>query len=174
MISCAQIRRHRGRLASKSWHLTGTGRFVFSATVSASMRGAVETLFFFNPRQPLLRSAIDEIVRRTGIPEIFERDGTVWIGVPERAMQCLFVCTCSQTACHPMGVALYERPTFDVLAISHLAVNPVYASWGNSRSAGLGVLLVRKIVEIAHCIKGVTRVQMPYREACFLRVGHAI
>jgi hypothetical protein len=171
MISCAQIRRHREGAATKSRHLTGTGRFVFSATVSASMRDAVETLFFFNPRQALLRSAIDETVRRTGVPEIFEYDGAVWIGVPERAMQCLFVCTLSQTARHPVAVALYERPTLDVLAIPHLAVNPLYASWGNNRGAGLGVFLVRKILEIAHCIKGVTRVQMPYREACFLRVG---
>ena len=42
--------------------------------VSLDARGG-RALFFFNPRQPLLRSAIDEIVRRTGIPEIFERDG---------------------------------------------------------------------------------------------------
>jgi hypothetical protein len=92
--------------------------------------------------------------------------------VPERAMQCLFVSARSQETCHPVGVALYERPTFEVLALSHLAVNPDYASQGNNRSAGLGVLLVRKIVEIARSIKGVTRVQMPYREDCFLRVGH--
>jgi hypothetical protein len=137
------------------------------------MREVVETLFFFNPRQALLSSPIAETVRRTGIPEIFERDGRVWIDVPERAMQCLFVSARSQDACHPVGVALYERPMFEVLAISHLAVNPAYASQENNRSAGLGVLLVSKIVEIAHCIKGVTRVQMPYREACFLRVEHA-
>jgi hypothetical protein len=172
MISRVQTRSHRMRGATKSRPLTGI-RFVFSATVSASMRKVVETLFFFNPRQALLSSPIAETVRRTGIPEVFERDGRVWIEVPERAMQCLFVSARSHEACHPVGVALYERPTFDVLAICHVAVNPAYASQGNNRSAGLGVLLVGKIVEIAHCIKGVTQVQMPYREACFLRVGHA-
>jgi hypothetical protein len=170
MISRVRTRSHRMRAATKRRHLTGV-RFVFSATVPASMREVVEILFFFNPRQPLLRSPIAETVRRTGIPEIFERDGRVWIDVPERAMQCLFVSALSQEACHPVGVALFERPTFDVLTISHLAVNPDYASQGNNRSAGLGVLLIRKIGEIARSIKGVTRVQMPYREDCFLRLG---
>jgi hypothetical protein len=158
------------RAATKRRHLTSV-RFVFSATVPASMRAVVEILFFFNPRQPLLLSPIAETVRRTGIPEIFERDGRVWIDVPERARQCLFVSALSQEACHPVGVALFERPTFDVLAISHLAVNPDYASQGSNRIAGPGVLLIRKIGEIARSIKGVTRVQMPYREDCFLRLG---
>jgi hypothetical protein len=163
MVSCTQIGRHRERAETKSTHLTATGRFVFSATVSASMHGAVETLFFFNPRQSLLHSAIAETVHRTGVPEIFECDGTVWIGVPKRAMQCLFVCTRPQTACRPVGVALYERPVFDLLSILHLAVHPV-------RRIGLGFLLVKKIMEIAHCIKGVTRVQVPYRDECCLPV----
>ena len=147
------------------------GKFIFAATVSATMREAVETLFFFNPRQPLLHHAITTTVARTGVPRLFERDGMVWIDVPERAMQCLFIIDGSRKPPNPVAVALYERPTLDILAISHLAVDPAYALRGNRRSAGPGLLLIKKIMEIACCIKGVTRVQVPYRDGCFLRLG---
>jgi len=145
------------------------GRFVFSATVSLKVREVVEALFFFNPRQPLLRSAISATVERTGVPKIVELDGRVWIDVPSRAMQCLFACDNYLETCEPV-VVLYERPKADVLSISHLAVDPAYASRGDRSGAGLGLLLIERVRQIARRIKGVTRVQVPYRDQCFLRV----
>jgi hypothetical protein len=35
---------------------------------------------------------------------------------------------------------------------------------------GLGLLLIERVKEIARRIKGVTRVQIPYRDRCFLRL----
>ena len=141
-------------------------QIVFSATVSIDMREAVEALFFFNPRQPLLRSAISATVQRTGVPRIVELEGRVWIDVPSHSMQCLFAC---DSASKPVGVVLYDRPSPDVLSISHLAVDPAYASRGD-QGGGLGLLLIERVREIARRIKGVTRIQVPYRSHCFLRV----
>jgi hypothetical protein len=145
-------------------------QIVFSATVPVEMREAVEALFFFNPRQSLLRSAISSTVERTGIPRIVESDGRVWIDVPSRAMQCLFACDSALKPSAPVGVVLYERPSMDVLSISHLAVHPAYAFGGEHGGGGLGLILIERIREIARRIKGITRVQVPYRNQCFLRI----
>jgi hypothetical protein len=149
-----------------------TERFVFCATVSAKMRGVVEALFFFNPRQALLHTAISATVERTGIPKILELDCRLWIDVPSRDMQCLFACDSYLKTCKPVGVVLYERPKVEILSISHLAVNPEYAFRGGHLGAGLGLLLIERVKEIARRIKGVTHVQLPYRNQCFLRVWH--
>ena len=141
-------------------------QIVFSATVAVGMREAVETLFFFNPRQPLLRSAISATVQRTGVPRIVELDGRVWIDVPSHSMQCLFAC---DSALKPVGVVLYDRPSPDVLCVSHLAVDPAYAS-GGGKGGGLGLLLIERVRQIARRIKGISRIQVPYRSQCFLRV----
>jgi hypothetical protein len=147
-----------------------TDRFVFSATVSAKMRGVVEALFFFNPRQPLLHSAISATVERTGVPKIMELEGRLRIDVPSRDMQCLFACDSYLKTCKPVGVVLYERPRVEILSVSHIAVNPAYAFHGGSGGAGLGMLLIERVKETARRIKGVTHVQVPYRNHCFLRV----
>ena len=139
---------------------------VFSGTVPNDMREAVEALFFFNPGQPLLRSAISATVQRTGVPRIVELDGRVWIDVPSHSMQCLFACDGTSK---PVGVVLYDRPSPDVLSVSHLAVDPAYASRGG-QGGGLGLLLIERVREIARRIKGITRIQVPYRSQCFLRV----
>jgi hypothetical protein len=145
-------------------------RFVFSATVSAEMQAAVEELFFFNPRQSFRRSAISVTIERTGVPRIVEFDGRLWIDVPPHAMQCLFACDSALKPGEPVGVALYERPSADVLSVAHLAVDPQYAYGGYREGMGLGLLLIERVKEIARRINGITRVQVPYRNQCFLRI----
>jgi hypothetical protein len=145
-------------------------RFVFCATVSAKMREVVEALFFFNPRQPLLHSAISATVERTGVPKIMVLKGRLWIDVPSRDMQCLFACDSYLKRCKPVGVVLYDRPKLEILSVSHIAVNPAYAFQRGNGGAGLGMLLIERVKEIARRIKGVTHVQVPYRNQCFLRV----
>ena len=70
----------------------------------------------------------------------------------------------------PIGVALYERPSTDILSVCHLAVDPAYAFGGINGGGGLGLLLIERVKEIAGRIKGVTRVQIPYRDQCFLQL----
>ena len=41
---------------------------------------------------------------------------------------------------------------------------------GGGKGGGLGLLLIERVREIARRIKGVTRIQVPYRSQCFLRV----
>ena len=41
---------------------------------------------------------------------------------------------------------------------------------GRNGDGGLGLLLIERVREIARRIKGVTRIQVPYRSQCFLRV----
>lgn len=86
---------------------------MFSASVPVAMRGAVEVLFFLNRRQQLLHRAISSTIEQTGIPKMMELDGRVWIDGPSHTMQCLFACG---GAFAPIGVALYERPSTDILS----------------------------------------------------------
>jgi hypothetical protein len=145
----------------------------YAATVPLDMRPAAEALFFFNPRQGESYDGILATVERTGAPTIMERDGRVWIGVPAGNTQCLFAFDRSLAPPRPVGVVLYGRPAPEVIWISHLAVDPFYTYGNKNRDAGLGYLLVEKVREIARSIKGVTKIQLPYRRNCFLRVRPA-
>jgi hypothetical protein len=150
--------------APKEWE-----KIEFSATVPADMRLAVEALFFFNPRQSLLIKDIRATVEAMGSPEIREDAGRLWIDVPSGSLQCLFACN---TQSIPVGVLLYGRPSREVLEVVHLAVNPTYA-FGEGGAQGVGMLLVGKVQEIACRIKGVSRIQLPYRPGFFLRLDRA-
>jgi hypothetical protein len=149
---------------------TGWDQIEFSATVPAGLRPAVEALFFFNTRQGDSAQGILATVERTGTPAIVEREGRVWIGVPSGNMQCLFACDTSLDPPRPVGVVLYGRPAPDVIWISHLAVDPAFTSSSSNRWSGLGGILVEKVQGIACRIKGVRRIQLPYRRDCFLQV----
>ena len=139
----------------------------FFGSVPSSMRHAVECLFFFNPQQRQLEPRIRATVEETGSPGIIEADNRVWIGVPSGAMQCLFACA---SGGEPVGVALYCRPDPDRLRICHLALSPEWMPSDSSHSPGLAMIMVDKIREIARSIKGVSRIQLPYRRSSFLNV----
>ncbi len=138
----------------------------FVGSVPATDRARVEALFYFNPRQGGRLSQIRRTVEETGSPFIEERDQRIWIGVPGGTTQCLFACLPSD---RPVGVALYCRPTNDLIRILHLAVES--APGGRRRDEGrVAGAMVDKIRSIAGRINGVRRVQLPYRPDCFLRV----
>jgi hypothetical protein len=138
----------------------------FSATVDAADRAAVENLFFFHPRQGELIEHIQTTVETAGLPEIVVRDGRLWIDVPASPVQCLFACNPEGA---PLGIVLYDRPAPDLLRISHLAVHPDHVH-GQESSLDLGLQIVGKVRELARSIKGVTRIQIPYRDRSFLRL----
>ena len=140
---------------------------VFCSSVPRDKLPLVEELFFFNDRQPVWHEGIRSAVEAAGCPAIFEKGGRISIGVPSGAMQCLFVCAPDGT---PLGVMLYGRPAADTLWIAHLSVDPRYTAQGHRVSGGLGLQLVAKAREIALTLKGVSRIQLPYRESCYIRV----
>jgi hypothetical protein len=140
----------------------------FVPAVSAELRSAVESLFFFNPRQDFVRDGIRRSVEEHGIPEIFEVDGQVWLGVRSGTMQCLFACDDSNETSVLAGVVLYARPRPEVISITHLAVDPEYAANG---AHGLGLILVDKVRQVARRMKGVTQLQLPYKPGWYLPVA---
>lgn len=142
----------------------------FLSAVPSQMREEVESLFFFNPGQALRLGGIRASIGRSGPPEILQRDGKLWIGVPSGAMQCLFACDRHGEPMRLAGVVLYLRVLPDSLAISHLAVQPEYAFGGDLGGGGLGLLLIEKVREVARRINGVRKIQLPYKQGCFLPV----
>lgn len=134
------------------------------------MRPEVEALFFFNPRQPLLRKGIHATIADEGMPAIAENDAKVWIDVPPGKTQCLFACDKGIKPFRAIGVVLYGRPVIDTLRITHLAIDPDYAYGGGYATLNVATRLVDRVMAIAGSIKGITRVQLPYRERCYLRV----
>ena len=79
-------------------------KFEFVSAVSPGMRGAVEALFFFNPRQRRVREGIRVSVELFGHPKILEQDGKLWIGVSSGATQCLFASDESRSPAKLAGV----------------------------------------------------------------------
>ncbi len=145
--------------------------YVFCAAVDATLRLAVEELFFFNPGQSVLIAAIRASIERHGPPEIVEREGKVWIGVRSGTMQCLFACDPQRPPGWPAAVALFGRTTPDALSIAHLAVDPDYGPGNGVGDPGAGLVLIEKIREIGHSINGVQRIGLPYRAGLFLPIG---
>lgn len=145
------------------------GQIEFHGSVPASTRELVEQLFFFNQRQAVVLDRVPEVVNRFGTPMIVEHEGRVSVQVPSRTTQCLFACAKARL-CQPVGVALYARPVFDTIAIAHLAVHPAYSMKPASGDPGVGWLLIAKIKEIAMSIRGVTRVELPYRPGCYAQL----
>jgi hypothetical protein len=150
--------------------LKSRGRIVYSATVPLEMRPAVEALFFFNPRQSLLREGIHAAIAQTGMPAIAANDTKVWIDVPPGNTQCLFACDEGVEPFRVTGVVLYSRPAVDTIWIAHLAIDPDYSYEGEHAKLEVARRLVGQVVTIAHSIKGITRIQLPYRDRCYLRV----
>jgi hypothetical protein len=144
-------------------------QLVFCGTVPSTMRSAIESLFFFNPRQEILLGHIESVVDSTGTPALVERGGGLAIEVASRGSQCLFACDGANGG-YPIGVALYCRPDPETISILHLAVDPAYTMDRAAHHPGLGSVLIAKIKEIAASIRGVTRVELPYRPGCYARV----
>lgn len=146
-------------------------QIVFVSTVAPQMRQALEDLFFFHPRQAELHEAITGVLKQTGVPRVeLDALGQLTIGVPSGLLQCLFACEVFPRCGRPVGIVLYGRPEPDLLAICHLTVEPAYAYGGVHASFGLASLLVCRIEEIGRRIKGIDRIQLPYRKECYLRV----
>ncbi len=131
------------------------------------MRPVLEKLFFFNERQSVWLEGIRSTIEEAGCPAIMEHAGRIWIGVPAGTMQCLFACGPDGI---PLGVALYSRSSAATLWISHLSVDPRLSTANDEVGGGVGQQLIGKVIEIAHSIKGVSQVQLPYRTRGILRL----
>ena len=104
------------------------------------------------------------------MPTITEQNGKVWIDVPSGMTQCLFACDEGIEPSRAVGVVLYSRPAVDTIWIIHLAIDSDYAHEGDHAALQVAARLVDRIMVIARSIKGITRIQLPYRGGCYLRV----
>jgi hypothetical protein len=147
-------------------------RIAFSATLPLAMRPEVEALFFFNPGQASISEGIRAAILREGMPEIAGTGDKIWIEIPSTGAQCLFASDAGVVPARVVGVALYSRPTAETILISHLAVDPEYAYSGRNAGLAVATRLLDRIMTIAGVIKGVTQLQLPYRDGCYLRVTH--
>lgn len=143
-----------------------------SANLPAVLRPDLETLFFFNPRQGDSSEGIIATVAKTGTPVIMQSGDRIWIGVLSGNTQCLFASETQNKRQRLLGVVVYSRPEAGVIWISHLAVDPDFVA--DTPNIGLGHFLVEKVREIACRIKGVTRIQLPYKRSLFLPVRPGI
>ena len=145
-------------------------RIGFHSALPLEMRPEIEALFFFHPRQTLLQEGIHAAVARAGMPTITEQNGRVWIGVPSGKTQCLFACDEGIVPSRAIGVVLYSRPVVDRIWITHLAIDSAYAHGGDHAELQVATRLVDRVMAIARSIKGITRIQLPYRNERYLRV----
>ncbi len=156
-------------LSSDPLRVIRTEEIRFLSSVPCEMRPQVEDLFFFNERQRLFSRQIQEAVAKTGAPHLHEQNGRIAITLQSEHAQCLFACDESEI---PVACGLYSRPDVDLIWISYIATDPQVALLDLPR-AGLAALLIDKILEIARSIRGVSRIQLPFRKASFLPVHRA-
>lgn len=149
---------------------TDGGRLVFAATLPLDMRAAVETLFFFNPRQSQRSEGIHATVASAGMPTLATNADRVWIEVPPGRTQCLFACDTARDRSRVAGVVLFSRPEVDTIWITHLAVDPDYAYGGEHAALSVAAQLVDRVAVVARSIKGVEWIRLPYRDRRRLRV----
>jgi hypothetical protein len=127
------------------------------SSIPVSYRQEIEDLFFFNPKQPLVRDRVREHVDQYGTPSLCTQEGrlTMKLGKVDHA-QTLFIMMGDNQA-QVLGVLLYVREGF-CLRVLYIALKPAYTlTWQDS---GLIMShLVRSLKETARRIRGVNSIQ---------------
>jgi hypothetical protein len=127
------------------------------SSLPLSYRQEVEDLFFFNPKQGLVRDRVRQHVDQYGAPRlsIQESQLTLQLGKVDQA-QTLFILMGGNRA-KLLGLLLYVREG-DCLRVLYLALKPAYTlTWQDSCFIISHVL--RSLKETARRIKGVSSIQ---------------
>ncbi|MGA2179010.1 MAG: hypothetical protein ABSH15_05440 [Verrucomicrobiota bacterium] len=143
---------------------------IFSSKASKHCRPAVEELLFFNPRQYRVREGIVNSLEKFGHPRIEETADRLSVQIGDCEAQILFAYDQSRHGDDPVGIVVFLRTSPAEVAIMHVAVHPEYSLQGEQAGAGLGVVLVEKVKEIAARIAGVKQVIFFYRSEVILRL----
>ena len=145
---------------------------VFSSKIQKRSRGAVESLFFLNPRQYRVRDGILGALQEFGHPRLEEKDDNVYLCLGDKEAQTLFAFDGSRANGDPVGLVVFLRSSASDIVIVHLAVHPDYALHGRRAGLGLGLALIEKVKEIASRIVGVQRIVFFYRPEVVIRIGN--
>ena len=139
--------------------------------MDAKNRSALEKLLFFNPWQHKVREGILKSLQEFGQPRLVENSGVLSVKVGDHDAQALFAIDQDRKKPDPVGAIVFLRTSIPEIAIIHVAVNKNYALRGKKAGAGLGVILVEKVKEIASRIVGVQRIVFFYRQQVIIRLS---
>jgi len=135
---------------------------VFRSSLDESYHDALERLVFFNLRQREAESGIARVVDQYGTPAIVSDGAGIRVVVGRRHdVQCLFALAPSRRGLALTGMVVYLRTSVEEILILHIAVSDRFSRNGRS---GLQVLmaLVRAVRDVAHRLRGVERLRLPY------------
>jgi hypothetical protein len=136
--------------------------FVFRSSLDAAYHEALERLVFFNLRQREAESGITRVIDQYGAPTIVSDAAGIRVVVGHRHdVQCLFALAPARRGLALIGMVVYLRTSLDEILILHIAVSDRFSRNGRS---GLQVLmaLIRAVREVAHRLRGVERLRLPY------------
>jgi hypothetical protein len=133
----------------------------FASQVSATHRGLLESLVYFNSCQSRVADCIVDAVERFGPLEIKQEKDRLRVqlgGLPEA--QSLFAV--ESPSGRPVGVAVYVRPDFQHITVVHLGVAAEFASGGIRAREQLLLRLLRELRRSSKRIKGVEHLELYY------------
>jgi hypothetical protein len=150
------------------------GSFEITSRLAAEHRPALEDLLFFNAQQDLVRHRIVETIERYGMPEIFEREGTLRVRLPGATdAQALFALAeqSDRAEGSPLaGMALFVREAEERFVIVHIGVTPAYSAGGPQAEGHLFLRLLQAIRAAARRTRGVRHVELLYGEGRIRRI----
>lgn len=135
--------------------------FTICSTLAARQRPALEHLLYFNVNQERMRHGIQKSIDSYGVPEIFEKGGTlrIRVGSIER-VQTLFAVS---EHGHPLGVAVFVRLAPERIVVLHLGVLPRLRS-----KSDVNAQVLLELVHEIHCaakrMRGIDRIEVVYSQ----------
>ena len=117
-------------------------------------RNELEDLFFFNPKQHVVRERVVQHIERCGSPEIRAQGEALTMGLKlvDQA-QAIFLMMGRRGRARLVGVVLYVREA-ESLRVLYLALKQAYTLESKTSSA-LMIFIVETLGKIGRCIKGV-------------------
>ncbi len=135
----------------------------FRGTLPLAYREPLEHLFFFNPGQLQYQSAIRRTVETYGMPVIYESGDHLTLRLNgSTATETLFMLESRPTGELLRGAMMFSRVPMDTLMILHLAAAPIESSLASASATNWAGRLVQKALEIAHQVRGISFVGLPY------------
>jgi hypothetical protein len=135
----------------------------FRGALPLDCRETLEHLFFFNPGQLQYQSAIRRTVETYGMPVIHESSDRLTLRLDgATATETLFLLERCPKGEVLRGAMMFSRVPMDTLMILHLAVAPGERSLPAGSATNWAGRLVQKALEIAHQVRGISFVGLPY------------
>lgn len=143
---------------------------LFTSSLGATYRDALEELLFFNPGQANALGSIMDAVEIYGTPELYLEDDLLRVRVEKLVeVQSIFALDGERLA----GMLLYARSDLQNLVVPHIAVAGDYSAQGPQADSLLVMRLLDTLRGSARRIKGIKRISLLYggRGSCDIPVA---